>query len=137
MSLEVQFQSFVASFLYGLGLGFGYGFFNRACFNLKIKLLRWGLEIFIDSFLALTYFMMIVFLNGGHFNLYLYLALGLGLSFYIFYFARGYLFYLEYLMRFFRWFFFPFRFIFSKIRAILKHVRKVWQDGKNKEDKTQ
>lgn len=108
MSLEVQFQSLIASFLYGLFLGFAYGLFNRICFHMRFLPLRWAVEIAFDTCLLLGYFFFIVSLNHGNFNVYLILALGFGVLFYLFCFAGGYLFYLEYLMRFFRWLFFRF-----------------------------
>lgn len=135
MSLQLQFQSIIASFLYGLGMGFGYAFFNRMIFHLKWKIISYILEAICDSLLLLGYFYLIVFLNGGHFNLYGYIALFLGVVFYIAGFSSGYLRYLEYVMHFFRWFFYPIRFIFFKIRAILKRVRKVKRHGKSKEKK--
>jgi len=137
VSLELQFQSVAASFLYGLMLGFGYGLFNRVFFSVRIGLIRMTAEIIHDCLWLAGYFFLIVALNKGHFNLYLYFALLLGVAFYIYGFSSGYLAGLEYLMRFFRWFFYPIRFIFSKIRAILRHVRRVSVHGRKKENQTE
>lgn len=135
MSLELQFQSLVASFLYGLALGFGYGLFNRITFHVKWMPIRYGLEIINDCAWLFVFFFLIVSLNNGHFNLYLFLCLILGIAFYEWCFAAGYLFYLEYIMRFFRWFFCPIHFIFSKISGILKKMRKVIGRGKKTKNK--
>ena len=137
MSLELQFQSIVASFLYGLVLGFEYGFFNRIFFHMKIKMIRLVVEVIHDCLCLAGYFFLIVALNKGHFNLYLYMALFLGIIFYIYGFSSGYLARLEYIMRFFRWLFYPIRFIFSKIHVILKHVRQVKRHGRKKTNKTE
>ena len=135
MPLELQFQSLAASFLYGLFLGFVYGFFNRLFFGVKWRWLRTILEIGLDTSLLAGYFFSIVRLNRGHFNQYMFLTLLVGVLIYLFVFSRGYLSELEGIMRFFRWLFSPIRFIFLKIRAILKKIRTVKRDGKKKKAK--
>lgn len=137
MSLELQFRSVAASFFYGLFMGFGYGFFNRACFHMRLRIGRTLLEIIHDSLWLTGYFFMMVWLNHGHFNLYLYLALALGTGCYIFALSAGYLMVLERLMSFFYRLFFPFRFIFRRIHAILRHVKKVTKGGSKKKRKTE
>ena len=133
MSLDLQFQSIIASFGYGLVFGFGYGFYNRACFYLKWKWVRYILEACFDCAMIGIYFFMIVYLNGGHFNLYLFLSFAIGIIFYVSGFQNGYLRYLESVMYFFRWLSSPFRFIFRKIRVILKKsMRKVKRLGTTK-----
>lgn len=134
MSLELQFQSVMASFLYGLCLGFSYGLFNRVFFFLSWRFLRTLLEIVFDALMLSGYFFLMVALNKGHFNLYLFLALALGVVFYESGFAGGYLYYLEGVMRIFGRLFYPIRFIFSKIRGILKQIRKVTKRGKAKKE---
>lgn len=135
MSLELQFQSLVASFLYGLVFGFGYGLFNRLCFRVKWTPFRYALEIVNDCAWISGYFFLMVNLNNGHFDVYLFLCLCLGIVFYECCFAAGYLFYLEYVMKIFRWFFSPIHFIFSKIRGILKKMKKVKCHGKKNKSK--
>lgn len=137
MSLELQFQSIIASFLFGLVLGFSYGFFNRVCFTVRYWPFRWFLEAVFDSAAVMLFFFLIVALNSGHFNLYLYLAVILGVCFYEKAFAVGYLCDLEYVMRFFRWFFSPFRFIFHVIRVILRKTRRMIRHGKKQKDQTE
>lgn len=136
MTIDIQFQTIMASLLYGLGWGFCYGGFNRMLLHLNKPMLRGLSEIIFDSATMLGYFFLIVKINHGIFNIYLYLALLLGIAIYYFYFSYGYLYHLEKIMRFFKWIFYPLHFIFIRISAILKTKKKVIKHVHEKKKKT-
>lgn len=137
MNIDIQFQTIVASLLYGLGWGFCYGGFNRTLLHLKNQLLRGLCEIVFDCAMIVGFFFLIVKINNGNFSVYLYLSLICGVAIYYLYFSYGYLYQLEKLMRFFRWIFYPLHFIFLKISDILKTKKKVRKHARKKKQKTE
>ena len=70
MSLQVQFQSLVVSFMFGLFYGFGYGFFNRLF--LKMRRLRYVLDALFNIVWISVYFYTMLYINNGIFILYHY-----------------------------------------------------------------
>ena len=125
MSLEVQVQSLAAAFLYGLAVSFGYGWINRLVYRCRRGLLGYLIEIVLASLISAGLFFSLQAINGGYTNVYMLMTFCLGVMVYEFCFARLYLGQVGRQMRLVRWLFFPFRFIFRSINAILRKIRKV------------
>lgn len=136
MSLQVQIQTLVASFFFGLMYGFCYGFYNRCVFKLSIKLVKTLLEIGFNLVFVTAYFYVMLWINYGKFYFYHGLAMVLGVLFYLMFLSKEYLRMVESSMTFFRCLFLPFIFINKKIRGILSHIKKVSRHGRQKDKKT-
>lgn len=121
MELEVQFQIFFMSILFGMYLLSSWQFLNRVFLN-KI-ILRFFFELLFFVFNFLFYYFLLFKLNGGLFNIYL--LLGLFIGFFIhqkFYAPKILLFY---------------EFILKKIRAIMiKIFKRRKKHGKKKRKKS-
>ncbi len=116
MELEVQFQVFFMSILFGMYLLSFWQFLNRIFFNKIIIRFFFELPFFVFNFIF--YYFLLFTLNGGIFNIYL--LLGLLIGFFIhqkFYAPKILLFY---------------EFILQKIHAIiLKNIKRRKKHGKN------
>lgn len=132
MTLYTQVQSLAAAFLYGLMISFVYGLINRLLYRLRKGIFAYLLEIILGSTIAAGLFFLLQKINGGYTNLYMLFAFGIGVIIYEFCFAKLYLAQIERQMRVVRWLFFPFRFIFHSINAILRKMRKVMGLGQAK-----
>jgi len=132
MSLQVQIQSLVASFFFGLLYGLCYGFYNRCVLKISFKTIKLILEIGFNLLFVTAYFYAMLWINYGKFYLYHYILLFLGVIFYLTFLAKGYLKMIETWMAFFRWLFLPFSFINKKIHDILSHIKKVKRHGNKK-----
>ena len=120
MELEVQFQIFFMSILFGMYLLSFWQFLNRLFYN-KI-ILRFFFELFFFIFNFLLYYFFLFKLNGGVFNLYLLLGLLLGFFVHQKFYAPKIL---------------PcYEFILKKINAIIPNIKKRWKKhGKNSKRK--
>lgn len=125
MALFTQVQSLAAAFLYGLMVCFVYGLINRLFYRFRKGVFGYLLEIVLGSLIAAGLFFVLQKINGGYTSLYMLFAFGIGVIVYEFCFAKLYLAQIERQMRIVRWLFFPFRFIFHAINAILRKMRKV------------
>lgn len=121
MQLEVQFQIFFMSILFGMYLLSFWQFFNRLFLN-KI-IIRFFFELFFFVCNFLLYYFFLFKLNGGVFNLYLIFGLFTGIFIHQKFYAPKILPYYE--------------FILGKINVIISKVKKRWKrHGKNKKRKT-
>lgn len=138
MSLEVQIQSLVVSFLAGLLYGFGYGFYNRCVLKLSRFIFRMILEMTFNICFITLYFYTVLLVNDGKFYFYYFIVMALGVFYYLVFLSKGYLRMIEKIMDFFHFLFLPFYFINKKIRGILSHIKWVGKHGKqaNKQTKT-
>lgn len=119
MELEVQFQVFFMSIIFGMYLLSFWQLLDRIFKNKKIIRFFFELPFFILN--ALLYYFFLFKLNNGVFNIYL--PLGLVIGFYIhqkFYATKILLFY---------------EFILKKINAIIKASKRWILSGKNKKRK--
>ena len=117
MTLEVQFQIFFMSILFGMYLLSSWQFLNR--FFYKKIIIRFFFESLFFVFNFLLYYYLLFKLNKGVFNIYL--PLGLLLGFFIhqkFYAPKILLLY---------------EFILNKVHAIIFNTKRRWKKhGKNK-----
>ena len=97
MELEVQFQIFFMSILFGMYLLFSWQFLNRLFYKKIITRFFFELLFFIFNFIL--YFFILFKLNGGVFNLYLLLGLVTGLLIYQKFYASKILPYYEFILR--------------------------------------
>lgn len=120
MELEVQFQIFFMSILFGMYLLSSWHLLNRIFLNKIIIRFFFELPFFIINFLF--YYFLLFKLNGGLFNIYL--LLGLLIGFYIFqkFYAPKILSHYEFILR--------------KLNAIIKKRRNKIH-GKKKRKKLQ
>ena len=120
MELEVQFQTFFMSILFGMYLLSSWQFLDKVFKKRKIIRFFFELPFFILNFLF--YYFILFKLNGGLFNIYIILAFLIG--FYIhqkFYAPKILLFY---------------EFILKRFNDIILNVKKRWKKhGKNKKRK--
>ena len=121
MELEVQFQIFFMSILFGMYLLSFWQLFNRLF--LKKIIIRFFFELLFFVFNFLLYYFILFKLNGGIFNLYLIFGLFIGIFIYQKLYAPKIL---------------PcYEFILKKINGIMYKVKKRWKrHGKNKKRKT-
>lgn len=120
MQLEVQFQIFFMSILFGMYLLLFWQLFNRLF--LKAKLLRFPFETLFFTINFLFFYFLLFKLNGGVFNIYLIFGLFIGFFLHQKFYAPKILPYYE--------------FIFKKVNAIMITVKKRWNNhGKNKKRK--
>ena len=98
MSLELQFQVIIFSFLFGVIFLAIYQLFNIIFYRLKGTLIRFVFEIILFGFCVTVYFIILFIINNAILNIYLPLFIILGA-----------IFYQKYLS-------FPFFFFFYKIR---------------------
>ena len=118
MELEVQFQIFFMSILFGMYLLSSWQFLNRIFLNKTV--IRFFFELLFFVFNFLFYYFLLFKLNGGIFSIYL--TLGILIGFFIhqkFYAPKILLFY---------------EFILGKIHAIIKKLKtkRRKRHGKNK-----
>ena len=120
MELEVQFQTFFMSILFGMYLLSSWQFLDKVFQKRKIIRFFFELPFFILNFLF--YYYILFKLNGGLFSIYIILAFSIG--FYIhqkFYSSKILLFY---------------EFILKKFNDIILNMKKRWKEnGKNKKRK--
>jgi len=120
MELEVQFQIFFMSILFGMYLLSFWQFLNRLF--LKKIIIRFFFELLFFTFNFLFYYFLLFKLNGGVFNIYLILGLSIGFFIHQKYYAPKILLFYE--------------FILNKLNAIIKKTRRVFKrNGKNKKRK--
>lgn len=120
MSLEVQFQIFFMSILFGMYLLSFWQLLNRIFINAIITRFLFELVFFVLNFLL--YYVLLFNLNGGVFNLYLVLGLFIGFFLHQKFYAPKILPYYE--------------FILKKINDIIKKTKsKVIKNGKSKKRK--
>ena len=106
MELEVQFQVFFMSILFGMYLLSSWQFLNRIFLN-KI-FIRFFFELFFFVINFIFYYFLLFKLNGGLFNIYLPVAIIIGFIIHQKFYAPKILLFYE--------------FILMKIRAIIKKV---------------
>lgn len=117
MELEVQFQVFFMSILFGMYLLSFYQFINN--FFCKNTILRFFFELPFFTFNFLFYYFFLFKLNGGIFNIYLILGLLIGFYIHQKFYAQKFLLYYE--------------FISNKFNAIIqKKKARRKKHGKNK-----
>lgn len=117
MELEVQFQIFFMSILFGMYLLSSWQFLNRVFLNKKI--IRFFFELLFFIFNFLFYYFLLFKLNGGIFNIYLLLGLFIGLFIHQKFYAPKILLFYEFILR--------------KIHVIIINIKKRWKKhGKNK-----
>ena len=120
MELEVQFQIFFMSIIFGMYLLSSWQFLNRL-FHKSI-LFRFFFETLFFILNALFYYFLLFKLNGGIFNIYLLLALFIGFFIHQKFYAPKILLFYE--------------FILKKFNAIIIKNKKRWKKhGKNKKRK--
>jgi len=120
MQLEVQFQIFFMSILFGMYLLSFWQLLNRL-FNNKI-IIRFFFELPFFIFNFLFYYYLLFKLNGGVFNIYLILAILIGFSIHQKFYAPKILPYYD--------------FILKRFNAIIIKIKKRWKKyGKNKKRK--
>ena len=120
MELEVQFQVFFMSILFGMYLLSFWQFLNRLFHKKYIIRFFFELPFFIFNFLF--YYFLLFQLNGGIFNIYLILALIIGFLIHQKFYAPKILLFYE--------------FILKKLNGIILKIKKRWKrHGKNKKRK--
>ena len=120
MELEVQFQIFFMSILFGMYLLSFWQFLNRL-FKNKI-IIRFFFELLFFIFNFLFFYFLLFKLNGGVFNIYLIFGLLIGCLIHQKFYAPKILLFYE--------------FILTKFTAIINNVKKRWKKhGKNKKRK--
>ena len=120
MELEVQFQIFFMSILFGMYLLSFWQFLNRIFQNKIITRFFFELLFFIFNFLF--YYFLLFKLNGGIFNIYLLLGILTGFFIHQKFYAPKILLLYE--------------FILNKLNAIIKNIKKrCKRHGKNKKRK--
>lgn len=120
MELEVQFQIFFMSILFGMYLLSFWQFLNRIFLNKIIIRFFFELLFFVINFLF--YYYLLFKLNGGIFNIYLLLGLFIGFCIHQKFYARKILLFYE--------------FILKKINGIILKIKKgLKRNGKNKKRK--
>lgn len=120
IELEVQFQVFFMSIIFGMYLLSSWQFLNRLFYNKIIIRFFFELPFFVLNF-SMYYFLLFL-LNGGVFNIYIILALLIGFFIHQKFYAPKILLFYE--------------FILSKFNAIILKTKKRWKKhGKNKKRK--
>lgn len=120
MELEVQFQVFFMSIIFGMYLLSFWQFLNRIFYKKIIIRFFFELPFFIFNFLF--YYYLLFNLNGGIFNIYFILALFIGFFIHQKFYAPKILLFYE--------------FILNKFNDIIKKRKKRWKKyGKNKKRK--
>ena len=120
MELEVQFQVFFMSIIFGMYLLCFWQFLNRLFYKKIILRFFFELPFFIFNFLF--YYFLLFKLNGGIFNIYLILAVLIGFFIHQKFYAPKILLFYE--------------FIFKKFNDIILKTKKRWKKhGKNKKRK--
>lgn len=97
MELEVQFQIFFMSILFGMYLLSSWQFLNRIFLHKIILRFFFELPFFITNFLF--YYYLLFKLNGGIFNIYLLLGLLIGFFIHQKYYAPKILLYYEFILK--------------------------------------
>ena len=82
MSLELQFQVIIFSFLFGVIFLAIYQLFNIIFYRLKGTLIRFVFEIILFGFCVTVYFIILFIINNAILNIYLPLFILLGAIFY-------------------------------------------------------
>lgn len=135
MSLLIQFQCLLYSFLYGFVMSGVYHIINRLFYHIP-HLFRYLLQVLIGISFGMLYFYGLVFFNKGILRLYFFVLIFVGYLFYQKYYAYYVLYDLEFCIQILKRFLSPFIFFFKKISVIIqKRVKKVklkWQkDNQN------
>jgi hypothetical protein len=119
MDLEVQFQVFFMSILFGMYLLSSWQLLNRIFLQSHIIRFVFELIFFIVNFLF--YYFLLFLLNGGIFNIFLLLGVSIGFAIHQKFYAKKTLLLIE--------------FILKKINDIIKKLRRNSNHGKNNERK--
>lgn len=119
MDLEVQFQVFFMSILFGMYLLSSWQLLNRIFLQSHIIRFVFELVFFIANFLF--YYFLLFLLNGGIFNIFLLLGVSIGFAIHQKFYAKKTLLLIE--------------FILKKINDIIKKLRRNSNHGKNNERK--
>ncbi len=120
MELEVQFQVFFMSILFGMYFLCFWQFLNRIF--LYKYVIRFFFELLFFVFNFLFYYFLLFKLNGGIFNIYLLIGVFIGFFIHHKFYASKFLAFYE--------------FILCKITAIIKKIKPRWKKhGKNKKRK--
>jgi len=120
MELEVQFQVFFMTIIFGMYLLSFWQFLNRVFYKKIIIRFFFELPFFVLNFLF--YYFLLFKLNGGIFNIYLILALLIGFFIHQKFYAYKILLLYE--------------FILKKINGIILKIKKRWKKhGENKKRK--
>lgn len=77
MKLNIQFYSFIYSYIYGLILFYLFKFNNQIIDGVKY-IYRIFISFFFVLFIALSYFLILLYINNGYIHLYLYIFVLLG-----------------------------------------------------------
>lgn len=133
MTLLVQIQSMIVSFVFGLVYGFSYGLYNRCVLKINLFFVRIILESLYNCLFVICYFYAMLYVNYGKFYIYHFMLLGLGVLYYLLFLSKGYLRFIEII---FHYLILPFDFIIKKIHGILSHIKRVRGHG-NKKKKSQ
>lgn len=138
MTLLQQFQSLVYSFLFSLFFCMIYAFYNRLIYRFRHHVLSYVMEFLLAIITGLGYYQILVYINGGHFNLYMIACLVLGVMVFERWYAFYYLLFLERVVIVLKKYFRPLYFIFRKFIVIMKKSKRVMKRWhKKKEDISQ
>ncbi len=138
MSLIIQFQCLVYSFLFGFVMTGVYHIINRFLYGIPLWI-RYFLQCLIGSVFGVLYFAGLVFFNEGVLRGCFFIFIFLGYLMYSRYYAYYLLYGLEKIVRIFKRIFSPFIFFFRYINGIIQkrigRMKKKWQKRKHQDIK--
>lgn len=138
MSLIVQFQCLLYSFLFGFVMTGVYHIMNRLLYGVPM-FLRYISQCLIGICFGMLYFYGLVFLNEGILRLYFFIFMLMGYLLYSHYYAYYLLYFLEKIVSIFKRIFSPFIFFFRYINGIIQkrigRMKRKWQKRKHQDIK--